>query len=221
MKSVNSIPACWLIPDWVFIIIFTQRGHVLEENEAGVVVNARQIGSRPPRCESRCSACGHCVAVQVPVSPQVQGHSKIRSHGSLPASTRTSPKNVAYCRGDDITNYKPISWKCKCGDLLFNPWLFLIQVLAHPCLIFHYLVNNNYELLEEKKNRKTFICTLLWWFLPFFFLWVLGIFGVNVFCTEITVAYFSIFCNWIFSYSFIGRFSGKYFILCYRLFIYF
>ncbi|BBG95284.1 EPIDERMAL PATTERNING FACTOR-like protein 2 [Prunus dulcis] len=58
---------------------------------------------------------------KVPVSPQVQGHSKIRSHGSLPDSTRTSPKNVAYSRGDDITNYKPISWKCKCGDLLFNP----------------------------------------------------------------------------------------------------
>ncbi|KAM1022361.1 hypothetical protein ACFX13_044026 [Malus domestica] len=88
---------------------------VLEENRAGVAVNARQIGSVPPLCERICSACGRCVAVQVPVAPQ---GNKMRSHGG---SSSTSPMNVAYSRGDDITNYKPMSWKCKCGNLLFNP----------------------------------------------------------------------------------------------------
>ncbi|KAB2629686.1 EPIDERMAL PATTERNING FACTOR-like protein 2 [Pyrus ussuriensis x Pyrus communis] len=88
---------------------------VLQENKAGVAVSARQIGSVRPSCERRCSACGRCVAVQVPVTPQVN---EIRSHGS---SSSVSPKNVAYSRGDDITNYKPMSWKCKCGNLLYNP----------------------------------------------------------------------------------------------------
>ncbi|XP_009361492.2 EPIDERMAL PATTERNING FACTOR-like protein 2 [Pyrus x bretschneideri] len=91
------------------------QARVLEENRAGMAVNARQIGSAPPRCERICSACGRCVAVQVPVAPQ---DNKMRSHGG---SSSTSPKNVAYSRGDDITNYKPMSWKCKCGNLLFNP----------------------------------------------------------------------------------------------------
>ncbi|KAK9949232.1 hypothetical protein M0R45_004765 [Rubus argutus] len=29
-----------------------------------------QIGSRPPRCEGRCSSCGPCEAIQVPTYAQ-------------------------------------------------------------------------------------------------------------------------------------------------------
>ncbi|KAJ8769386.1 hypothetical protein K2173_002590 [Erythroxylum novogranatense] len=60
-----------------------------------------QIGSRPPRCEGRCTSCGHCEAIQVPTNPQVS--------------------TIAYARGDDSSNYKPMSWKCKCGNLILNP----------------------------------------------------------------------------------------------------
>ncbi|KAB1202016.1 EPIDERMAL PATTERNING FACTOR-like protein 2 [Morella rubra] len=80
---------------------------VLEDKE---ILRAR-IGSRPPRCESRCRSCGHCEAIQVPTNPQV--------HNRNINFSRVS--NVAYARGDDTTNYKPMSWKCKCGNLIFNP----------------------------------------------------------------------------------------------------
>ncbi|KAL2499542.1 EPIDERMAL PATTERNING FACTOR-like protein 2 [Abeliophyllum distichum] len=70
-----------------------------------------QIGSRPPRCERRCSSCAHCEAIQVPTNPQTRSGIK----NSTTAST------IAYARTDDNSNYKPMSWKCKCGSLIFNP----------------------------------------------------------------------------------------------------
>ncbi|KAK9163556.1 hypothetical protein Syun_004458 [Stephania yunnanensis] len=66
-----------------------------------------QIGSRPPTCVRRCSSCGHCEAVQVPVIPQEKG--------------KRRQFNTASFRGEDGSNYKPMSWKCKCGDMIFNP----------------------------------------------------------------------------------------------------
>ncbi|KAF4351820.1 hypothetical protein F8388_005098 [Cannabis sativa] len=80
------------------------------ENEEKVMVRAR-IGSRPPRCERRCSWCGHCEAIQVPTNPQVKSGTSKRSF------------NTQYARGGDDynSNYKPMSWKCKCGNFIFNP----------------------------------------------------------------------------------------------------
>ncbi|XP_050366211.1 EPIDERMAL PATTERNING FACTOR-like protein 2 [Argentina anserina] len=87
-----------------------------EDTGRGERFDARQIGSRPPQCRRRCGSCGHCVAVQVPVAPQK------RSSSPAASTSETSPKRTAYSRGgDDLSNYKPISWKCKCGDLFFNP----------------------------------------------------------------------------------------------------
>ncbi|PRQ27590.1 hypothetical protein RchiOBHm_Chr6g0306881 [Rosa chinensis] len=105
----------------------TTGGNVLNEENAGggERVNARQIGSRPPQCQRRCGGCGHCVAVQVPVVPQVQqshNNGAKRSSSSAASTRKTSPKSTAYSRGgDELSNYKPISWRCKCGDLFFNP----------------------------------------------------------------------------------------------------
>ncbi|GER39611.1 epidermal patterning factor-like protein [Striga asiatica] len=63
-----------------------------------------RIGSSPPRCERICESCRHCEAVQIPTTnPQVK------------ARIQNSSSN------DDTTNYKPLSWKCKCGNLIFNP----------------------------------------------------------------------------------------------------
>ncbi|KAJ8765534.1 hypothetical protein K2173_014656 [Erythroxylum novogranatense] len=70
-----------------------------------------QIGSRPPRCDRRCRSCGHCEAIQVPTNPQV-------NHGN---GNYSAVSAIAYVRGDGNSNYKPISWKCKCGNLIFNP----------------------------------------------------------------------------------------------------
>jgi Epidermal patterning factor proteins len=73
-----------------------------EERMVGVAL----IGSRPPRCEGRCISCGHCEAVQVPIAPQ----NKFRSFFHEILSRR-----------DEDTNYKPLNWKCKCGDVIINP----------------------------------------------------------------------------------------------------
>ncbi|XP_038994887.1 EPIDERMAL PATTERNING FACTOR-like protein 2 isoform X2 [Hibiscus syriacus] len=70
-----------------------------------------QIGSRPPRCERRCNSCKRCEAVQVPTNPS-------RSSSSMLISV---PDVAAYERGDANSNYKPMSWKCKCGNFIFNP----------------------------------------------------------------------------------------------------
>ncbi|KAJ4967141.1 hypothetical protein NE237_018990 [Protea cynaroides] len=70
------------------------------------------IGSKPPRCEGKCSSCEHCEAVQVPAVPQQRNRNS--RHSSMVST-------IAYSKGEDNSNYKPMSWKCKCGDLIFNP----------------------------------------------------------------------------------------------------
>ncbi|KAF7129532.1 hypothetical protein RHSIM_Rhsim10G0087500 [Rhododendron simsii] len=72
-----------------------------------------QIGSRPPKCERRCSSCGPCEAIQVPTNPQTKFGGK-NSSLSIPTIEYASG-------GDDSSNYKPMSWKCKCGNSIFNP----------------------------------------------------------------------------------------------------
>ncbi|KAL8034354.1 hypothetical protein ABFX02_12G023000 [Erythranthe guttata] len=82
---------------------------------AAAMILRAQIGSRPPRCERRCSNCGRCEAIQVPTNPQ---RKRTTSSRNIPAVV----DSMAYARGGgDNSNYKPMSWKCKCGNLIFNP----------------------------------------------------------------------------------------------------
>ncbi|XP_062209374.1 EPIDERMAL PATTERNING FACTOR-like protein 2 [Phragmites australis] len=81
------------------------------------------IGSRPPSCEGRCRPCGHCEAVQVPISPQELQKNKKLGHGSraaayhgVAAGGRAMPASY-----DDHSNYKPLSWRCKCGRHILDP----------------------------------------------------------------------------------------------------
>ncbi|XP_022752672.1 EPIDERMAL PATTERNING FACTOR-like protein 2 [Durio zibethinus] len=78
--------------------------------EEKTLVMRSLLGSRPPRCERRCSSCPHCEAIQVPVTTQSQN-----------PQFSAAVFSTAYSRGDDISNYKPLSWKCKCGNQIFNP----------------------------------------------------------------------------------------------------
>ncbi|XP_015065501.1 EPIDERMAL PATTERNING FACTOR-like protein 2 [Solanum pennellii] len=79
-----------------------------------------QIGSRPPRCEKRCGTCGHCEAIQVPTNPQITNGNKNHTINNNNNNKKAS-NNIAYARDNDNSNYKPMSWKCKCGNLIFNP----------------------------------------------------------------------------------------------------
>ncbi|KAA0036385.1 hypothetical protein IC582_018264 [Cucumis melo] len=86
----------------------SRNGKTVNNSEDKMVLRG-QIGSRPPKCERRCSWCGHCEAIQVPANPQKSG-----------TKNSSTMKNIAYAR-DEASNYKPMSWKCKCGSLIFNP----------------------------------------------------------------------------------------------------
>ncbi|CAN1342916.1 EPIDERMAL PATTERNING FACTOR-like protein 2 [Linum perenne] len=77
-------------------------------------VRPPRIGSRPPRCEKRCRSCEQCEAIQVPVNPKVN---RIRARGAAISGTEEYGR-----RGGEYSyDYKPLSWKCKCGNLIFNP----------------------------------------------------------------------------------------------------
>ncbi|URE07561.1 EPIDERMAL PATTERNING FACTOR-like protein 1 [Musa troglodytarum] len=62
----------------------------------GVLVEDKaRLGSAPPNCHNRCNECTPCTAVPDPTAPD-------------------RPK-------DKHSNYKPLGWKCRCGDNLYNP----------------------------------------------------------------------------------------------------
>ncbi|GAB4842077.1 hypothetical protein Ancab_012037 [Ancistrocladus abbreviatus] len=61
-----------------------------------------KLGSRPPGCENKCLSCKPCIATLV-----VPPHQK---RGFGPSS---------YDHGD-FDSYYHLSWKCKCGNRLFQ-----------------------------------------------------------------------------------------------------
>lgn len=109
------------------------------------------IGSRPPRCESICRNCGHCEAVQVPIDDPSESdpkHPQTRTH-----QFNAVPKVVAYSRGDGIDNYKPMSWKCKCGNHIFNPWPTVKKIKPSKCYLsfFFFFVPSVSNILIERR----------------------------------------------------------------------
>ncbi|XP_027367267.1 EPIDERMAL PATTERNING FACTOR-like protein 1 [Abrus precatorius] len=75
-----------------------------------------RLGSIPPSCHNKCNDCHPCMAVQVPSLP---------SHDSvLPDLTKTAAVATFLnpsTQGNRYSNYKPLGWKCHCGDHFFNP----------------------------------------------------------------------------------------------------
>ncbi|KAL5556069.1 hypothetical protein UlMin_038305 [Ulmus minor] len=66
-----------------------------------------RLGSTPPSCHNKCNSCHPCMAVQVPTLPRP----------AQPGSTRT----VFFFDLSKYSNYKPLGWKCRCGNHFFNP----------------------------------------------------------------------------------------------------
>ncbi|KAG0521933.1 hypothetical protein BDA96_08G204400 [Sorghum bicolor] len=93
------------------------------------------VGSRPPSCAGRCWWCGgrRCEAVQVPITPQEQDKSRRHGHGhgsgeggirsisaregrgASAAARQHQQRRRPSSSYDDRSNYKPLSWRCKCG----------------------------------------------------------------------------------------------------------
>jgi hypothetical protein len=87
------------------------------------------IGSRPPSCEGMCRSCGHCEAVQVPISPQELQKKKQQQLGHGSRAAAAAFRAAAAAGGSrampdsyyDHSNYKPLSWRCKCGRHILEP----------------------------------------------------------------------------------------------------
>ncbi|KAI4329337.1 hypothetical protein L6164_021611 [Bauhinia variegata] len=87
----------------VFIFLLTllppkSGGSVLLSEESKMV-----IGSKPPACVNKCSTCRPCIATLVVPKHQRKDFKKVSSHG------------------EEDDSYYLLSWKCRCGNKLFQP----------------------------------------------------------------------------------------------------
>lgn len=74
------------------------------------------IGSKPPVCANKCMKCRPCMAtVVVPDHQRKQGSFKL----------------VSSRGGEDDDSYYLLSWKCRCGNKLFQPWSSLLILFLH------------------------------------------------------------------------------------------
>ncbi|GJM86899.1 hypothetical protein PR202_ga02799 [Eleusine coracana subsp. coracana] len=74
-----------------------------------LVEDKSRLGSRPPSCHNRCSACNPCTPVQVTTTPGA---------GSSSAPRVTDYTVAGFSR---YSNYKPLGWKCRCAGRLYDP----------------------------------------------------------------------------------------------------
>ncbi|KAF7843261.1 EPIDERMAL PATTERNING FACTOR-like protein 8 [Senna tora] len=78
-----------------------------EKEEGEEEEGKRVIGSKPPACENKCMKCRPCMATLV-----------------VPNNHRRKKKAFNFkveSRGDDDDTYYLLSWKCRCGNKLFQP----------------------------------------------------------------------------------------------------
>lgn len=69
------------------------------------------LGSRPPQCINKCLNCEPCIATLV-ISPH-----RIKS--------TVLPKE------EKDESYYLLSWKCRCGDKLFQPWYLYSTIIEN------------------------------------------------------------------------------------------
>lgn len=80
----------------------------------------KRLGSTPPSCHNKCNQCHPCMAVQI---PSLQSHNQLEpgrsrvNHNEYFDSSALPLATANY----KYSNYKPLGWKCRCGDHFFNP----------------------------------------------------------------------------------------------------
>ncbi|KAL8250196.1 hypothetical protein R6Q59_033889 [Mikania micrantha] len=89
----------------VILLLFLTVSHSIsgygDEGVTGFGQNKKILGSRPPGCVNKCVNCRPCEATLV-IPPHCKTiHYRDQSHWE--------------------DNYYLLSWKCKCGDKLFQP----------------------------------------------------------------------------------------------------
>ncbi|KAI3989707.1 hypothetical protein MKX01_009199 [Papaver californicum] len=91
-----------------------------------VMENKSRLGSTPPSCYNRCDHCNPCMAVQVPAP--IRDRFKPGLNKLVPLTKKKNQEKSTesvYTKSsagnDQYTNYKPLGWKCRCGNHIFNP----------------------------------------------------------------------------------------------------
>lgn len=72
----------------------------------------RVIGSKPPSCMHKCMRCRPCLATLV-----APDHQKRKSY----INSNKGLLFKVWSRGEDDDPYYLLSWKCTCGNKLFQP----------------------------------------------------------------------------------------------------
>lgn len=98
------------IPFWMNCMYVWAAGGI------SVMLETKEIGSRPPACVNKCMKCRPCMATLViPNHQKRKGAFKLASH-------------------EDDDTYYLLTWKCRCGNKMFQPWLINLV----PCIISHH-----------------------------------------------------------------------------------
>ncbi|KAI3979233.1 hypothetical protein MKX01_036001 [Papaver californicum] len=74
------------------------------------------LGSRPPQCVNKCFSCRPCTAALV-IPPHHRKTAKSVSTNLM----ASSPASLIYKQDVDDGNYYHLSWKCRCGNKIYQP----------------------------------------------------------------------------------------------------
>ncbi|XP_041008760.1 EPIDERMAL PATTERNING FACTOR-like protein 1 [Juglans microcarpa x Juglans regia] len=132
-NSINSCPLCTttLVVLVLYLLLspascFNQQKQQPPSSDPGgwLFEEKSRLGSTPPSCHNKCNECHPCMAVQVPTTPGNTNALKLPAAAAgLSRLARAAPMEFfdASPRGNSYTNYKPLGWKCRCQNHLFNP----------------------------------------------------------------------------------------------------
>lgn len=104
------------------------------------------IGSKPPTCLNKCMNCKPCMATLV-----VPNNQK-RIKGRILESFRGDQ--------DDDDTYYLLTWKCQCGNKLFQPWFNIIHsnTICHKLLFLYIFMNQErYAWLRTGEVKNCFL----------------------------------------------------------------
>ncbi|KAA8546789.1 hypothetical protein F0562_003218 [Nyssa sinensis] len=77
-----------------------------------------RLGSTPPSCHNKCNQCHPCMAVQAPTPPS---HDRVQRSVTGAITMDYFDSSPSSAGNKKYSNYKPLGWKCRCGDHFFNP----------------------------------------------------------------------------------------------------
>lgn len=83
------------------------------------IPRVEMIGLTLPRCHGKCSSCGPCKVIQVPMNYQENQLSKVGQISTSPLAVGEFSSPSQGIGGS--STHEPISWKRKCRKFIFNP----------------------------------------------------------------------------------------------------